>query len=141
MGCVFCDIIAGRAQAHIVYEDEATLAFMDIAPIHEGHTLVVPKKHATDVFEIDPEDAAATMRTAVRMARAVKAAFGCDGVNIFQSNGPAAGQSVFHFHMHVLPRWAGDRIIALRREYLAGDGDLRQAAERIRKTIGLKGES
>lgn len=138
MGCVFCDIVAKRAQAHIVYEDETTLAFMDIMPIHEGHTLVVPKRHAADVFEIDPEDAVATMRTAVKVARAVKAAFGCDGVNIFQSNGPAAGQTVFHFHIHVLPRWAGDRSIALRREYVAGDGDLRQAAERIRRAIGPK---
>lgn len=136
MGCVFCDIIARRAQAHIVYEDEATVAFMDILPVHEGHTLVVPKKHAADVFAIDPEDAAAAMRTAVKVARAVKAAFGCDGVNIFQSNGPAAGQTVFHFHIHVLPRWAGDHTIALRREYVARDGDLQQAAERIRRAIG-----
>jgi len=136
MGCVFCDIVARRVPAHIVYEDEATLAFMDIAPIHEGHTLVVPKTHAADVFEVNPEDAAAAMRTAVKVARAVKTAFGCDGVNIFQSNGPAAGQTVFHFHIHVLPRWAGDRSIALRREYFAGDGDLQRAAERIRQTIG-----
>ncbi len=135
MGCVFCDIIARRAPAHIVYEDEATVAFMDIMPIHEGHTLVVPKTHAADAFEIDPEEAAAAMRTAVKVARAVKAAFGCDGVNIFQSNGPAAGQTVFHFHIHVLPRWAGDRSIALRREYFAGDADLQRAAERIRKAI------
>ncbi len=138
MGCVFCDIIARRAPAHIVYEDDATVAFMDIAPIHEGHTLVVPKTHAADVFEIDPEDAVAAMRTAVKVARAVKAAFGCDGVNIFQSNGPAAGQTVFHFHIHVLPRWAGDRSIALRREYFAGDEDLQQAAERIRRAVGLE---
>ncbi|MDH7489835.1 MAG: HIT family protein [Anaerolineae bacterium] len=135
MGCVFCDIIARRAPAHIVYEDAATVAFMDIMPIHEGHTLVVPKTHAADAFEIDPEDAAAAMRTAVKVARAVKAAFGCDGVNIFQSNGPAAGQTVFHFHIHVLPRWTGDRSIALRREYFAGDADLQRAAERIRKAI------
>jgi len=135
MGCVFCDIIARRAPAHIVYEDEGTVAFMDIMPIHEGHTLVVPKAHAADAFEIDPGDAAAAMRAAVKVARAVKAAFGCDGVNIFQSNGPAAGQTVFHFHIHVLPRWAGDRSIALRREYLAGDADLQRAAERIRRAI------
>lgn len=136
MGCVFCEIIAKRAPAHIVYEDDATVAFMDIAPIHEGHTLVVPKRHATDVFDIGADDAVAAMRTAVKVARAVKAAFGCDGVNIFQSNGPAAGQTVFHFHMHVLPRWAGDRCIALRREYTAGDRDLQHAAEQIRRAIG-----
>lgn len=136
MGCVFCDIIARRAAAHIVYEDDATVAFMDIMPIHEGHTLVVPKTHVANVFEIDPEDAAAAMRTAVKVARAVKAAFGCDGVNIFQSNGPAAGQTVFHFHVHVLPRWVGDHSIALRREYVAGDGDLQHAAERIRRAMG-----
>jgi len=135
MGCIFCEIVAGRAPAHIVYQDEATLAFMDILPIHEGHTLVVPKKHAVSALDIEPEQAAAVMRTALKVARAVKAAYNCDGINLFQASGSAAGQSVFHFHVHVLPRWNGDRTIQLRREYAASDEDLGRTADRIRSAL------
>jgi histidine triad (HIT) family protein len=133
MSCVFCDIAARRATAHIVYEDEETLAFLDRFPIHEGHTLVIPKKHATDAFDVEPEQAARTMRTAVRVARAVKAVTQCDGVNLFQSNGAAAGQSVFHFHIHVLPRWIGDRTITLHREYTPLEGSFERVAAKIRE--------
>jgi len=133
--CVFCDIIAGRAHAHVVYEDEATVAFMDILPIHEGHTLVVPKKHAVDILDIESEQAAAVMRTALQVARAVKAARRCDGINLFQASGGAAGQSVFHFHVHVLPRWNGDGTIRLRREYAATDEDLGRTADKIRQAL------
>ena len=133
--CVFCDIIAGRAPAHVVYGDEATLAFMDILPIHEGHTLVVPKTHATDILDIEPEQAAAVMRTALKVAHAVKAAHKCDGINLFQASGSAAGQSEFHFHVHVLPRWIGDGTIRLRREYTASDEDLGRTADKIRQAM------
>ena len=136
MGCIFCEIAAGRVRAEIVFEDEATLAFMDIAPIHRGHTLVIPKRHATDVFEIDPDDAAGVMRTALKVAHAVKAALQCDGVNLFQSNGSAAGQTVYHFHVHVLPRWKGDRTIALLRSYSPQEGDLQRTADQIRQVMG-----
>lgn len=136
MDCVFCSIAGGQIPAEIVYEDEATLAFMDIAPIHRGHTLVIPRKHATDVFEIAPDEAAAVMRTAVKVAGAVKAALGCDGVNLFQSNGSAAGQTVFHFHVHVLPRWNRDRTIALLRSYVPEEGDLPRTADQIRQAMG-----
>lgn len=135
MNCIFCEIAAGRAPAEVVYEDEHTLAFMDISPIHRGHTLVVPKAHAMDVFEIEPEQAAAVMRAAVKVARAMKAALRCDGVNLFQSNGPAAGQTVFHFHVHVLPRWDRDRTIALVRTYVPEEGDLRETADQIRQAM------
>ena len=135
MGCIFCEIVAGRVPAEIVFEDEATLAFMDIAPIHRGHTLVIPKKHATDVFEISPDDAAAVMQTAQKVAHAAKAALHCDGVNLFQSNGTAAGQTVFHFHVHVLPRWKGDRTIALLRSYSPEEGDLQRTADQIRQAM------
>ena len=136
MGCIFCEIAAGRVPAEVVFEDEATLAFMDIAPIHRGHTLVIPKKHATDVFEISPDDAAAVMQTAQKVAHAVKAGLHCDGVNLFQSNGSAAGQTVFHFHVHVLPRWKGDRTITLLRSYSPEEGDLLRTADQIRQAMG-----
>ena len=130
-GCAFCAIVAHAAPAHVVYEDSETVAFMDRSPMRDGHTLVIPKRHSRDVFEISPEDATAAMRTALKIARAVKKALGCDGVNIFQSNGCAAGQSVFHFHVHVLPRWDDDGLIQLRRDHSAARGDLAEMSRRI----------
>lgn len=110
MDCVFCAIIAGVAPAVVVYEDDDTVAFMDINPVSQGHTLVVPKDHYRNLYDIDPEAAAAVMRTTVRVARAVRAALQPDGMNLFQSNERAAFQSVFHFHVHIIPRWFGDEL-------------------------------
>jgi histidine triad (HIT) family protein len=134
-GCVFCAIAAHWAPADVVYEDVDTIAFMDLHPMREGHTLVIPKRHARDAFDILPEDAAATARTAIRVARAMKRALGCDGVNIFQSNGRAAGQSVFHYHVHVLPRWEADGLIRLNRDPSAQVGDIGEVSQRIARAI------
>lgn len=106
--CVFCKIIAGQIPATVVYQDEHTIAFMDIGAVNAGHVLVVAKPHVENVFGLDDTLAAAVMRTTVRVARAVRAAFAPDGVNLFQANGAAAEQTVFHFHIHVLPRRHGD---------------------------------
>lgn len=108
MDCIFCAIVEGRAPAEVVFEDEQTIAFMDINPANPGHTLVVPKQHVRDIYELDEETAAAVMRTAARVARAIRAALEPEGLNLLQSNGRAGGQAVFHFHMHVIPRWYGD---------------------------------
>lgn len=137
MDCVFCRIVAGREPAHIVYEDEKTLAFLDHLPIQEGHTLVIPKKHARDAWDIEPEQAAAVMRTALKVARALKTAYDCDGVNLFQSSGSAAGQTVFHFHMHVVPRWRGRRVFLLQRGYPSDTVPFGQVAERIRDAMEM----
>jgi len=106
--CIFCKIIAGEIPSFKVFEDEHTLAFMDINPAHDGHALVIPKAHARDLNAIEPESIAAVVVTARRVARAVSAALEPEGLNLVQCNGEAAGQSVFHFHMHVLPRARGD---------------------------------
>lgn len=135
MDCTFCRIVARREPAHIVYEDEVTLAFLDHLPIQEGHTLVVPKKHARDAWDIEPEQAEAVMRTALKIARALKKAYDCDGTNIFQSTGAAAGQSVFHFHMHVVPRWRGRRVFLLQRGHVPATASFEQVAERIRTAL------
>ena len=104
---VFARILRGEIPAHKVYEDEHTLAFMDVMPQADGHTLVVPKAAAENIFDV-PEDALeATILTAQRVARAVKKAFDPPGVMIAQLNGRGAGQSVFHIHFHVLPRYEG----------------------------------
>ncbi len=107
--CIFCKIVAGEIPCFKVFEDEDTLAFMDINPVHPGHVLVIPREHYPNVFEVSDEAIAATARTARRVARAVRATLQPDGMNLLQCNGEAAAQSVLHFHMHVLPRAMNDR--------------------------------
>jgi len=106
--CVFCRIVKGELPASKVFEDESTLVFMDLQSVNPGHMLVVVKPHRANIYELDDELAGAAFRTAARMARAVKAVFGCEGVTLFQANEKAGAQTVFHFHIHVLPRWEGD---------------------------------
>jgi histidine triad (HIT) family protein len=104
---IFARILRGEIPAHKVVEDAHTLAFMDVMPQSDGHTLLVPKYAAENIFDLPPESLAATILATQRVARAVKKAFDAPGVMIAQLNGPAAGQSVFHVHFHVLPRHAG----------------------------------
>jgi histidine triad (HIT) family protein len=104
---VFARILRGEIPAHRVYEDERTLAFMDVMPQADGHTLVIPKCPAENLLELDPEYAAAAILTTQRVARAVKKAFDVPGVMVAQLNGAGAGQTVFHIHFHVIPRHAG----------------------------------
>ena len=106
--CIFCAIAAGEAPATIVAEDERTVAFMDISPATDGHLLVIPRAHYEDVLVIDDADLDATMHTARAMTRRVKDRLGADGVNLLNSCGRAAWQTVFHFHVHVIPRYDDD---------------------------------
>jgi histidine triad (HIT) family protein len=106
--CIFCKIVAGEIPAQIVDEDERTIAFMDINPATRGHLLVIPREHAKDLLEIDPEDLAATARAAQRMARRASERLNPAGVNLINSCGAAAWQTVFHFHVHVIPRYEDD---------------------------------
>jgi len=106
--CIFCKIVAGEIPALIVDEDEHTLAFMDIAPATRGHALVIPKLHASDLWEIDEQQFAAVARAAHRLAQKVRERLDPDGVNLINSCRPAAWQTVFHLHVHVIPRYNGD---------------------------------
>lgn len=106
--CIFCKIVAGEIPAAKVYEDDLTVAFMDIGQVNPGHVLVASKRHAVTVLDLTAEEAAAVMQTAQRIAHAAQQAFAPDGITLFQANGAAGGQTVFHFHMHVLPRHEGD---------------------------------
>ena len=108
--CLFCKIVAGEIPATRVREDERTVAFMDINPATKGHLLVIPREHSTDLLEIGPEDLAAVARTAQVMAQRVKDKLAADGVNLINSCGSKAWQTVFHFHMHVIPRYDGDTL-------------------------------
>ncbi len=106
--CLFCKIVAGELPATIVDEDARTLAFMDINPATRGHALVIPRAHATDLHEIGMEDLQACAIAAQRLAGRMTARLGADGVNLINSCGSAAWQTVFHFHMHVVPRYVDD---------------------------------
>jgi len=106
--CVFCRIVAQQIPATVVYEDEATLAFMDIGQVNPGHVLVACKAHVENIYDLADAQAAAVFRSAVRVARAIRAAFNPPGLSVYQANGKRAGQTVFHFHLHVLPRHDAD---------------------------------
>jgi histidine triad (HIT) family protein len=106
--CIFCKIVAGEIPAQIIGQDEHTLSFMDIQPATRGHALVIPKRHATDLLEIEPDQLAAVALAAQRLALRVRDRLGADGVNLINSCGRAAWQTVFHFHIHVIPRYADD---------------------------------
>ena len=106
--CVFCKIVAGQIPATKVHEDEHTLAFMDLGQVNPGHVLVAVKKHAANIFELDEVQAAAVARASTRVAKAIRDAFAPAGLSVYQANGKAAGQTVFHYHVHLLPRHEAD---------------------------------
>jgi len=106
--CIFCKIVRGEAPAHRVYEDADTLVFMDLFPVTDGHTLVITKAHWVDVFATSEDGLAAVARTAHRAAQALRRVLNPDGLMVFQLNGQAAGQTVFHYHLHLMPRAPGE---------------------------------
>jgi histidine triad (HIT) family protein len=119
--CIFCKIVAREAPAFIVDEDDRTLAFMDLSPATRGHLLVIPKAHSRDLLEIGEDDLAACAATAKRMSARMNERLHTDGVTIINSCGRAAWQTVFHFHLHVIPRYEGD---PLRLPWVPGPGDM-----------------
>ena len=123
--CIFCRIVAGELPGQIVAEDERTVAFMDISPATRGHALVVPRRHARDLLEIEPDELAAVAVAAQRLARRAHERLGADGVNLINSCGSHAWQTVFHFHMHVIPRYAAD---PLRLPWVPAPGDADEIA-------------
>ena len=131
---IFAKIVRGEAPAHKIYEDEHTLAFMDLMPQAEGHTLVIPKSAAVDLVDIDPIALSKTILTTQHIAKAVKQAFDADGIMIAQLSGRAAGQSVFHLHFHILPRHGGIDF-QLHAQTVAPTEQLEANAEKIRKVL------
>jgi histidine triad (HIT) family protein len=105
--CVFCKIAAKEAPAHVVYEDDKVIAFMSIQPINVGHTLVVPKKHYENIYEIPEEEVAYLYKIVKKIAHAVNKAVNAEGIRIVQNNGEAAGQVIFHMHVHIIPMSRG----------------------------------
>jgi histidine triad (HIT) family protein len=131
--CLFCKIVAGEIPATRVAEDDRTVAFMDINPATRGHVLVVPREHSKNLLTIDPEDLAAVAKTAQRVAATMPDRLGADGVNLLNSCGRDAWQTVFHFHMHVIPRYAAD---PLRLPWMPEPGDRDEIAAAARDLEG-----
>jgi histidine triad (HIT) family protein len=123
--CIFCKIASGELPATIIDEDERTISFMDIAPATRGHALVIPRAHSADLLSVEPEDLQAVALASRRLAARVTRQLGADGVNLINSCGPAAWQTVFHFHVHVIPRYDDD---PLRLPWVPAPGDPKEIA-------------
>lgn len=136
MSCVFCAIVAGEAPAIRIYEDDDHLAFLDIRPFSRGHTLVVPKRHTTDLTDTPPETVAAMARIGQRIARAARiSGLHADGNNIVINDGRAAFQTVFHIHLHVLPRRDGDKLSFAKNMLVRRDPDREESGRLLREAL------
>lgn len=133
--CIFCKIIKGDIPATVIYEDENAKVILDIAPAAKGHAILIAKEHVENVFALENELAGKIFAVVPKVAAAIRETLGCDGMNILQNNGVAAGQTVFHFHIHFIPRWNDDTI---RIQWETGgyaDGEAAALAELISKKI------
>ena len=131
---MFCAIVAGRAPAHRLLEDEHTVSFLNIAPATTGHALVVPKRHAEDLWDLEDEEHARVARAAGRVARLLRVALQPAGLNLVHATGTAAWQSVFHFHLHVVPRYRADELQVMWQAERAPDPELATLRERVLAT-------
>ena len=108
--CIFCKIAAGEISSATVYEDDDFRAILDLGPAAKGHTLVIPKSHSDNLLSVEPDTAAKALKVISKTANAIKEALGCDGINVVQNNGEAAGQIVMHLHFHIIPRYKNDSV-------------------------------
>lgn len=129
--CIFCKIANGQIPSATVYEDDDFKVVMDIAPAAKGHCLIIPKKHMADLLEIADDTAAKALKLASRIARAQKKALKCDGINLLQNTGEAAGQSVFHLHIHMIPRYDNDGVTVPWEHLSYADGEAAEYAAKI----------
>jgi len=135
--CIFCQIVEGTAPAVRVFEDAHVLAFADIFPLDRGHLLVVPKHHVVDAYGLDEDTGAHLFRVTLRLMRVMKRVLQPDGMNLFQANEVAGGQEVFHYHMHVLPRWRGRRPFMIEKgRPVSGAEELEQVFGPVRAALG-----
>lgn len=139
MATIFSRIVQGEIPSIKIYEDAHTYAFMDIAPASRGHTLVICKAELADIYEIDENSLVAVAKTTQRVAKAIRDVLQPDGINIIQNNGSAAGQTVFHYHVHVIPRWDGDGAIGLWEPHSSDSNQLKALAAQICASASLRG--
>ena len=133
--CIFCKIVHKQAPASILYEDDAVMVFLDIRPLNMGHTLVIPKAHYVDIFDISTKELSAVHTVAKKVSFAVKKATAADGISIIQQNGKAAGQDIFHFHVHVVPRFEGQKLPRFSELKEVERAKLDEMAKKIRENL------
>ncbi len=133
--CIFCKIACGDIPSNTIYENSEFKVIMDIAPATKGHVLIIPKEHFNDIYDIDAVTAGKLFQLATVVARALKEVLNCDGMNVLQNNGEIAGQTVFHFHMHLIPRYEGDTVTMKWEEHSMEDVDMEQLRQDIRKAL------
>lgn len=133
--CIFCKLANGDIPTATVYEDEYLRAIMDAAPANKGHIIILPKSHAANIYEIEDEYVSRAFVLAKKLAVALKKLTGCDGVNILQNNGEAAGQTVFHFHVHVIPRFTDDDCTIVWKPTSYEDGEASEVAKKIAELL------
>lgn len=133
--CVFCKIIAGVIPSATVYEDDNFKAILDISPAAKGHIIILSKKHCENLMELDDQAAAEAILVARKLAKAMKAELNCDGINMLQNNGEAAGQTVLHYHIHLVPRFKGDTVKMTWTPGQYGEGEAARVAEAIAAKI------
>jgi histidine triad (HIT) family protein len=133
--CIFCKIAQKQSPASIIYEDETVMAFLDIRPLNMGHTLVIPKAHHVDIFDTPEKEISQVHRVSKKVALAVKKATKADGVSIIQQNGKAAGQDIFHLHVHVVPRFMGQKLAAFNELKVVERAKLDGMAEKIKQLL------
>ena len=133
--CIFCKLANGDIPTATVYEDEYLRAIMDAAPANKGHIIILPKSHAADIYELEDEYVSRAFVMAKKLAVALKKLTGCDGVNILQNNGGAAGQTVFHFHVHVIPRFKDDDCTIVWKPTSYEDGEASDVAKKIAELL------
>jgi len=130
--CIFCAIASGEGPAEIVQEDQHTVAFMDLNPWTRGHALVIPRRHARSLYEIDDEELSRVAVAAKRLAQLMRDRLGCDGVNVLNSTEPAAWQTVFHYHVHVIPRYEDDPLRLPGQPQQVEQDELERVADELR---------
>ncbi len=133
--CIFCKIANGEIPSATIYENSDFRVFLDVAPANRGHALIVPKEHFKDIFDIDAVTAGKLFSLATEVARAMKSVLNCDGMNIVQNNGIVAGQTVFHFHLHLIPRYENDNVNIGWQPGDSVSSELQELAKEIRNKI------
>lgn len=133
--CVFCKIINGDIPSNTLYEDEDFRVILDISPAVKGHAILIPKKHFTNIYEMGEDTASKVFLVVTKVARAIKEELNCEGLNVLQNNGTVAGQSVFHFHIHLIPRYKEDEVRFEWKENTYQDGEAVEIVDSIRKRL------
>lgn len=133
--CIFCKIANGEIPSATIYEDNDFRVILDIAPAAKGHALILPKQHYDNLWELGEEETARVMALAAKVSKAQKKALGCDGINVLQNNGTAAGQSVFHFHMHLIPRYENDGVFIPWNTQSYEEGEAQSVCDSIKEAL------